>query len=247
MQNILLFLVQNPKIHFFTINQLFHHSWIFNCFHKCCFIIIVLAINQSWILCFQENRAGMQNIVFYCMMKSIHSFVVCFHITWNRFIFATIKKISNYFNDIYNTYQCTNISVVNFWSQYLNENISIISKLCPWIKLQNTDTSYPFYSITTLEQRMYTPFWNVSLSILRSQMNLSTMEMILGSHKIDNIHSSEIRSLCLVKWLSETLQNLPYFIHTKTQSCFFSFSFCAALFFSPNNALVYVNTDQDIH
>ena len=37
---------------------------------------------------------------------------------------------------------------------------------------------------------------------------------------------------------SETLQNLPYFIYTKTQSCFFYFSFNAILLFSLMNALV---------
>ena len=37
---------------------------------------------------------------------------------------------------------------------------------------------------------------------------------------------------------------MPYFIHMKTQSCFFRFSFCVALFFPLINALVYVNIDQ---
>ena len=46
-------------------------------------------------------------------------------------------------------------------------------------------------------------------------------------------HSSEIRCFCLMKWPSETLQNLPYFIYMKTQSCFFHFSFHVTLFFSP--------------
>ena len=46
-------------------------------------------------------------------------------------------------------------------------------------------------------------------------------------------HSSEIRDLCLMKWHGEMLQNLTYFIYTKTQSCFFHFSFRATLFF-PN-------------
>ena len=36
-------------------------------------------------------------------------------------------------------------------------------------------------------------------------------------------HSSEIRGLCLMKWPGETLQNLPYFMIMKTQSCFFHF------------------------
>ena len=45
-------------------------------------------------------------------------------------------------------------------------------------------------------------------------------------------HSSEKRSLCLMKSFSEVLQNLPYFRYTKTQSCCFHFSFHATLFFS---------------
>ena len=37
-----------------------------------------------------------------------------------------------------------------------------------------------------------------------------------------------------MKCSSETLQNLLYFMHTKTQSCFLHFSFRASLFFFPN-------------
>ena len=44
-------------------------------------------------------------------------------------------------------------------------------------------------------------------------------------------HSSEIRGLCLMKCPSETLQNLPYFIYTKTKNCIFHF---VLLYFSPN-------------
>ena len=61
------------------------------------------------------------------------------------------------------------------------------------------------------------------------------------------LHSSEIKGFCLMKWPSETLQNLPYFIYTKTQSCFFRFLFQATLLFSLMNALVYVDIDQGIH
>ena len=43
-------------------------------------------------------------------------------------------------------------------------------------------------------------------------------------------HSLEIRSLFLMKWPSEMLQNLPHFIYTKTKNCFFCFSFRATLF-----------------
>ena len=53
-----------------------------------------------------------------------------------------------------------------------------------------------------------------------------------------HMHSSEIRGLCLMKWPSKTLQNLPYFIYMKTQSCFSRFSFLATYFiFSLMNAL----------
>ena len=37
-----------------------------------------------------------------------------------------------------------------------------------------------------------------------------------------------------MKSSSEMLQNLPYFIYTKTQSCFFRFLFRATLYFPPN-------------
>ena len=60
-------------------------------------------------------------------------------------------------------------------------------------------------------------------------------------------HSSQFQSLCLTKSSNETLQNLPYFIYTKTQSCFFRFSFRATLYFSLMNTLVYVDIDQGIH
>ena len=43
------------------------------------------------------------------------------------------------------------------------------------------------------------------------------------------------------------LQNLPYFMYMKTQSCFFHVSFRATLYFSLMNALVYVDIDQGIH
>ena len=39
--------------------------------------------------------------------------------------------------------------------------------------------------------------------------------------KQTNIYSLEIRSLCLMKWPSEMLQNLPYFWNTKTHVVFF--------------------------
>ena len=46
------------------------------------------------------------------------------------------------------------------------------------------------------------------------------------------LHSSQFQGLCLTKSSSETLQNLPHFVYTKTQSFFFHFSFRATLVFS---------------
>ena len=54
---------------------------------------------------------------------------------------------------------------------------------------------------------------------------------LTGNYNLLPNHSSKIRSLCLKKYPSEMLQNLPYFIHVKTQSCFFRFLFHATLFF----------------
>ena len=51
-------------------------------------------------------------------------------------------------------------------------------------------------------------------------------------------HSSEIKSLSLMKCPSKMLQNLPYFICTKTQSCFFRFSFRATLYFPLNSPML---------
>ena len=68
-------------------------------------------------------------------------------------------------------------------------------------------STYLYPTVTakiSLEWRMYTPVWNVILSILRSQMEFFTMEMILGFQKwqdhISNVcvyilHSSEICSV----------------------------------------------------
>ena len=55
------------------------------------------------------------------------------------------------------------------------------------------------------------------------------------------LHSSQFLGLCSTKSSSETLQNLPYFICMKTQSCFFRFSFRAILYFPQMSALVYVD------
>ena len=87
--------------------------------------------------------------------------------------------------------------------------------------------------------------WTQTLLFINLQSLLNDLHIIFLSkimkiilkivHKIYAIridsHSSEIRGLCLMKWPGETLQNLPYFIYTKTQSCFFHFSFPATLLF----------------
>ena len=61
-----------------------------------------------------------------------------------------------------------------------------------------------------------------------------------------SVHSSEIRSLCLMKWPSEMLQNLPHFWNMKIHVIFFVFHFML-LFFTLMNALIYVDIDQGIH
>ena len=58
-----------------------------------------------------------------------------------------------------------------------------------------------------------------------------------------NCPSSEIRGLCLMKWPSEMLQNLPY----ENPSSFFRFSFCVTLFLTRINTLVYVDIGLGIH
>ena len=60
--------------------------------------------------------------------------------------------------------------------------------------------------------------------------------MIVTDHILyphHNVYTLEKRGFCLMKSSSETLQNLPYFIYMKTQTCFSHFSFHATLFF-PN-------------
>ena len=43
------------------------------------------------------------------------------------------------------------------------------------------------------------------------------------------LHSSQFQGLYFTKSSNETLQNVPYFIYTKTKSCFFHFSCRATL------------------
>ena len=51
-------------------------------------------------------------------------------------------------------------------------------------------------------------------------------ENVLTTHTPPNF-----LGLCSMKSSSKTLKNLPYFMHMKTQSCFFHFSFRATLYF----------------
>ena len=71
----------------------------------------------------------------------------------------------------------------------------------------------------------------------QSRCNLEAVE-----GKIDTLQKKG--GLRLMKSSNETLQNLPYYIHMKTQSCFFRFSCLATLFFPLINALVYVSIDH---
>ena len=84
----------------------------------------------------------------------------------------------------------------------------------------------------------------LQLGICFNKINFMMFLMILETNQFNVVvkwmhfkvffttnHSSEIRGLCLMKWPIKILQNLPYFIYTKTQSCFFHFSFYTTLFF----------------
>ena len=63
------------------------------------------------------------------------------------------------------------------------------------------------------------------------------MNQRISKNQIGNwahsLHSSEIRGLCLMKWPSEMLQNLPYFLGYENLLSFFIFHF-ALLYFFPN-------------
>ena len=72
------------------------------------------------------------------------------------------------------------------------------------------------------------PCWIMLINIVAMDMLKSKMPP--SKYLYTQHHSSEKRRLCLMKSSSETLQNLPYFMYTKPQSCFFHFSFCATLF-----------------
>ena len=65
-------------------------------------------------------------------------------------------------------------------------------------------------------------------------LKFSFLAILLLIHLMMTRHSSEILDVKSNLLSRETLYNLPYFIYTKTQSCFFHVSFHAMYFiFSP--------------
>ena len=95
-------------------------------------------------------------------------------------------------------------------------------------------------------------FWRVKTQISRTHPPSITITVQAPKRAclclvLQLYHSTQFHGLCSTKSSSVMLQNLPYLIHTKTQSCFFRFSFCATLFFPLMNALVYVDIDRGIH
>ena len=60
-------------------------------------------------------------------------------------------------------------------------------------------------------------------------------------------HSFQFQGLCWTKISRETLQNLPYFMYTKTQYLPFPFFISCYFTFFLMNILVYVDIDQGIH
>ena len=113
-------------------------------------------------------------------------------------------------------------------------------------KKQKYSHYLPEKLVVTKEHLSSTGEWLVELPESTSQTSTSVSASVKKNIEIiqhlywTTLHSSEIRSFCLIKWPCEMFQNLTYFIYTKTQRCFFHFSFCATLFFSLMNALVYV-------
>ena len=57
----------------------------------------------------------------------------------------------------------------------------------------------------------------------------------------NTLHSSEIRGLCLMKWPSKMLQNLPYFWNTPSHVTFFVFHFMLLYFFSEHECPVCID------
>ena len=109
-------------------------------------------------------------------------------------------------------------------------------------KLDRTEVLVVWYSLEQVE-----PDENIiNLKHCLPDYN-SDIQMGVLTWMMNRLHCSEKRGLCLMKWPGEMLQNLPHFIYSKTQSCFFNFSFHATLFFPLMNALVYVDIDQGIN
>ena len=95
-----------------------------------------------------------------------------------------------------------------------------------WTLLANTTLSFSLLPSNYLLS--YEEYISLLLFITLDYKDISLkMSIVLQLY----YHSSQFHSLCLTKSSSETLQNLPYFIYTKTQSCFFHFSFSATLLF----------------
>ena len=72
--------------------------------------------------------------------------------------------------------------------------------------------------------------WNTHLKIREIELFSCISRVFFCFRLYIYIYSSEIRCLCLMKWPSETLQNLPYFWNTKTWPCSF-FHFVLLYFF----------------
>ena len=66
----------------------------------------------------------------------------------------------------------------------------------------------------------------VSSTSIKGKGGLMRIELLVNSGMVHTYHSSEIRDLCLMKWLT-----LPYFYHKKTHVVFFIL--CYFIFF-PN-------------
>ena len=116
-----------------------------------------------------------------------------------------------------------------------------------WLSILNINNSFEWFYTATLQQIEIYAWWNALVKCFKICHILCIWKKNSSILYCLQLHSSEIRGLCLMKCPSEMLQNLPYFIYTKTQSWFFHFSFCATLIFSLMNALVYVDINQAIH
>ena len=81
---------------------------------------------------------------------------------------------------------------------------------------------------------------------LRNYTSLYRNELyFLSSSNIITLQKKEVYPWWKVP--SKCLKVYHFFIYSKTQSCFFRFSFHATLFYSLMNVLVYVDIEQGIH